>query len=142
MADPRLFVVQVVMVQEEKWFAPGTNGPPTRSERQYYLESSLMAAPDAQAAYEKACASLRGLSDANCDGPGDRTEYFALGLHQLEELTARLGDLTEAVQDSYGLNLGIFDSADVDVAGVPRVRGREELEVFQRPPGAAKGGHQ
>jgi hypothetical protein len=131
--EVRLFVVQVVMVQEEQWFAPETNGPPIRSERRYYIESSLMAAPDAGAAYEKAYASLRGLSDANHDGPGDCTEYFALGLHQLEHLTERLADLTEAVQSPYGLNLGIFNPADEDSDGVPLVRERAELEVFLRP---------
>jgi hypothetical protein len=54
------------------------------------------AAPDAEAAYE-ACASLPGLSNANCDGPGNRTDYFALGIHQPEELIERVADLTESV---------------------------------------------
>jgi hypothetical protein len=129
----RLFVVQVVMVQEEQWFAPEISGPPTRSERRHYVESSLFAAPDAEAAYEMVCESLRGYSDANHDGPGDRTEYFALGLHQLEELTERLADLTEAVQGPYGLEIGLYDPADADAAGVPLVRARDQLEVFRRP---------
>jgi hypothetical protein len=31
MGGQRLLVLQVVMVQEDRWFAPGTGGPPSRS---------------------------------------------------------------------------------------------------------------
>ena len=133
MGELKLFVSQVVMVQEEQWFAPGTSGPPIRSERRHYVESSLFAASDAERAFEMACEALRGCSDANHDGPGDRTEYFALGLHQLEELTERLADLAEAVRGPNGLGVGLYDPADVDADGVPLVRQRERLEVFQLP---------
>jgi hypothetical protein len=138
MGGLRLFVVQVVMVQEERWFAPGTSGPPIRSGRRYYVESTLFAAVDAEAAYRMAEESLRGYSDANHDGPGDLTRYFALGIHQLEALVEPPADLPEAVQRPYGVGVGLYDPAEVDAEGIPRIRTRDQLEIFQDPSSSAR----
>ena len=133
MGRQRLFVVQIVMAQEEQWFAPETRGPPIRSERRHYVESTLFAATDAEAAYRMAKGSLPGYSDANHDGPGDLTRYFALGIHQLEDLTEPLADLPEAVQRPYGIGVGLYDPAEVDDDGIPLIRAQDQLDVFQHP---------
>ncbi|QEH39202.1 hypothetical protein OJF2_78160 [Aquisphaera giovannonii] len=133
MDSHRLFVARVVVAIEERWFAPGTGGPPVRSERRHLVESFLFAAPDAEAAYEVAAGWLPGFSDSNHDGRGEETALFALGLHQLEELIPRLGELPSAAQEHYGIDLGLYDPDDVDADGVPLVRTREQLEVFLSP---------
>lgn len=127
----RLFVVQVVVAVEDQWFAPGADGPPVRAERRYRIDAHLFAAADAEGAYRTAVAWLPGFSDANHDGPGDLARVFAVGLHQLEEAAPRRGELSAAVGELYGVDLGGFNLCEVDPAGVPRVRAREELEVFR-----------
>lgn len=131
MDGQRLFVLQVVMVREEQWFAPETGGPPIRSEQSHYIQSSLFAATDAEEAYRLAQDSMPGYSDANHDGDGDLTRYFALGIHQLEELPERPADLPEAVRGTYGVDVGLYDPAAVDSEGVPLVRPRDQLEAFR-----------
>jgi hypothetical protein len=131
--EQRLFVVQVVVAHEQQWFAPGTGGPPVRRERRHYVESRLFAAPDAETAYRIACDWLPGFSDANRDGPGDLTEIFAIGLHQLEELLPRLGELPSAVKEVYGIDVGLYDPSAVDAEGEPLVRARDQLDVFRFP---------
>ena len=79
-----------------------------------------------------------GYSDANHDGPGDLTSYFALGIHQLEELTESPVDLPEAVRRPYGVDLGLYDPADVDAQGIPLIRSRDQLDVFQQPSPSAR----
>jgi hypothetical protein len=135
MGGQRLFVLQVVMAQEDLWFAPDTDGPPIRSRRQHYIESALFAAKDAEEAYRLAQESLRGYSDANHDGSGDLTRFFALGIHQLEELIERPEDLPVAVCGPYGVQLGLHHLADVGAEGVPLIRPREQLDAFKYPSG-------
>jgi hypothetical protein len=135
----RLFVLQVVVVIEEQWFAPGTTGPPIRTERAYRIEDCLFAAADENAAYCIACEWVGGLedqrgggfADANHDGPGDLTRIFALGIHQLEEIPL-VTSFDEQLHESYGVHLPGFYLGDVDADGVPLVRSKEELEVFRR----------
>lgn len=129
----RLFVVQVVVAVEDQWFGPGTDGPPIRAERRHHIAAHLFAATDAEAAYATVTDWLPGFSDANHDGSGDLTRMFPVGLHQLEEVLPRLAELPAAVRDLYGVDVGGFDPSDVDAAGVPRVRVRDELEVFREP---------
>ncbi len=127
----RLFVVQVVVAVEDQWFAPGTDGPPVRAERRHHLDAHLFAAADAEAAYRTAAGWLPGFADANHDGPGDLTRVFAVGLHQLEEVFPRRAELSAAVDELYGVDVGGFDPCAVDAAGVPLVRAKDELEVFR-----------
>ena len=138
----RLFVMQVVVAVEDQWFAPGTAGPPIRAERRQYIDAHLFAADDEDGAYRTAVDWLPGFSDSNHDGPGDLTRMFAVGLHQLEEVSPRVADLSTAVREVYGVDVGGYDPSAVDAAGIPRVRAREELEVFRvhralRPSGEA-----
>ncbi|MDY3556527.1 hypothetical protein R5W24_005693 [Gemmata sp. JC717] len=127
----RLFVMQVVVAVEDQWFAPGTDGPPVRSERRYRIDAQLFAAPDVEAAYRTAVAWLPGFSDTNHDGPGDLTRMFAVGLHQLEEVLPRRCELAAAVGEPYGVDVGGYDPSDADADGVPRLLDRNELEVFR-----------
>jgi hypothetical protein len=131
--DQRLFVVQVVIVEENLWFATETGGPAIRSERAYYVESQLFAAPNAEAAYRLACKWLPGFSDSNHDGPGDETRFFAAGIHELEETLPRPDELPSAVLELYGVDVGRYDPSDVDADGVPLVRARDQLKVFRFP---------
>jgi hypothetical protein len=133
LGEQRLFVLQVVIVEENLWFAPGTSAPAIRSERSYHVESQLFAAPDAEAAYRLASEWLPGFSDSNHDGPGDQTRSFAAGLHELEEILPRAGELPSAVRELYGVDVGRYDPSDVDADGVPLVRARDQLSVFRFP---------
>lgn len=133
MGDQRLFVVQVVIVQEDLWFPPGTGGTAIRCERKYYVESQLFAARDAEEAYRLACEWLPGFSDSNHDGPGDETRYSAAGLHELEEIPLRAGDLPSAVRELYGVEVGRYDPSEVNADGAPLVRARDQLSVFRSP---------
>ena len=132
MANDRLFVAQVVLAIEEQWFAPGTAGPPIRTERHYALDAMLFAAADEQQAYSTVSDWLanEGFSDAHHDGPGDLTRIFAIGIHQLEEI-GRLNELPTAVHEEYGISLSGFYLDDVDASGAPIVRNKEDLEVFR-----------
>jgi hypothetical protein len=132
MANDRLFVAQVVLAIEEQWFAPGTGGPPIRSERHYALDAMLFAAADEEQAYRTVSDWLanEGFSDAHHDGPGDLTRIFAIGIHQLEEV-GRLSELPTAVHEQYGISLPGFYLDDVDASGAPIVRNKEDLEVFR-----------
>lgn len=139
MNDRRLFVVQVVVVEENLWFAPGTDGPAIRTERSYRFASQLFAAEDAEAAYRLACEWPPGFSDANHDGPGDLTRILAMGLHELEEILPRECELASAVREFYGVDVGLYDPRAVDGDGVPPVRVRDQLSAF-RMPAAHRGG--
>lgn len=79
----RLFVVQVVVAVEDQWFAPGTDGPPVRTERRHHVAAHLFAAADEEAAYRTAVGWPPGFSGANHDGPGDLTRLFTVGFYQL-----------------------------------------------------------
>ncbi len=129
----RLFAAQFVVAEENQWFAPDTSGPAIRSERRHHIAGQLFTATDEEDAYRKAIEWVPGFSDSNHDGPGDLTQIFAVGLHQLEELIPGAGELIAALRQPYGADIGTFDPLDVDDAGVPRVRSRDELEVFRRP---------
>ena len=132
MAHDRLFVLQVVIVIEEQWFAAGREGPATRTARRHRIDDLLFAASDEDDAYRIAMDWLAndGFSDANHDGEGDLTRIFALGIHQLEEV-AWLNEVAVKTHELYGIALPGFYLGDVDSSGVPLVRQKEELEVFR-----------
>jgi hypothetical protein len=94
-------------------------------------------AADEEAAYRKAVEEAANESDVNFDGPGHRNLYYTLGLHELEEY-ANAADFA-ADLERRGVWVTSFDPTAVDAAGVPRVRAKQELEVFRlrRPPGDA-----
>lgn len=126
----RLFVLQVVIAHEDQWFKPETNVV-LRTERQYSIDAMLFAAADEHDAYKTATDWLEndGFSDANCDGYGDITRIFSVGIHQLEEV-ASLSDFADKSRDTYGLTLPNFWLPDIDSDDKPRVRQKDELQAF------------
>jgi len=132
MAFDRLFVVQVVVAIEEQWFGESREEPPIRSARRYRIDEFLFAAADVDVAFGIASEWLANdaFSDSNHDGEGDLTRIFAIGIHQLEEVT-RLSEVAEKTHDVYGIALPGFYLGDVDSGRIPRVRQKEELEVFR-----------
>jgi hypothetical protein len=132
MDKQRLFVAQVVSAIEEQWFAPGTDGPPIRTQRVYGIEQTLFAATDEEDAYRIVSRWLEqgNYADMNHDGDGDLTRYFGIGIHQLEEIET-LDEFPAAVRDLSGVLLPEFSLADVDRNGVPLVREKDQLEVFR-----------
>lgn len=134
----RLFVLQVVIVVEQQWWANICCGPPDRIERAYGINECLFPAADEHDAYRIASEWVGdpedpesgGFFDSDQDGPGDLTRSFALGIHQLEELTL-LQRFDEELHEPYGIHLPGFWLGDIDSNGVPLVRRKEELEVFR-----------
>jgi len=132
----RLFVAQFVLAIEEEWFASfasGTDASPAHSEVEYYVESRLFAAANEEEAYRTACDWLPGFEDANHDGKGDLTRYYAVGIHDIEEVDCAPDQLFEAVKhkDEYGVDVGRYHPKAVDAAGVPLVRTKQELDIFR-----------
>jgi hypothetical protein len=131
----RLFVLQVVTAIEEQWFAAGYHeigGSPVRTERTYVIEQKLFAARDEEDAFGIATHWLPGFSDANHDGRGHLTVYFAIGIHELEEV-AHLSEVAEKTHahDLYAFDLPSFNCNDIDSTGMPLVRQKEKLEIFR-----------
>lgn len=134
----RLFIAQWVHVSEAQWFAPGVhyhhpksdgNPTPTRSERHYSIQVMVFPAADEEAAYQKAVEEAANDSDVNFDGPGDRNIYYTLGLHELEEYPCAENFSKDL--ERRGVWITAFDPSDVDSVGIPRVRVKDELEVFR-----------
>ena len=130
-AGLRLYVAQYVMVYEDQWFAPDTDGPPIRSEKCYRVVSQLYAATHAEEAYRLAVSWLPGMRDSSHDGDGDLLLEYSTGLHQIEEVTSGGDDLQLALRDDYGVEVGRYDPRDVDADGMPTVRAKSELEIFR-----------
>jgi hypothetical protein len=134
----RLFIAQWVQVSEAQWFAPGVyyhhpasdgNPTPERVERHYSIQVMVFPAEDEESAYRKAIEEAENDSDINFDGPGQRNVYHTLGLHELEEYPSAEnfgGDL-----ERRGVWITAIDPNDVDATGVPRVRTKDELEIFR-----------
>ena len=138
MPEKRLFVAQAVQVAEAQWFAPGAgyghpadDGEirPIRLERRHYIEVFLFPAEDEEDAYQKALKWAKNESDVNFDPPGHRNVYYTLGLHELEEYRGS-SDLTSPENGGYAVVASVSPS-DVDAAGVPLVRAKEELDLFR-----------
>ncbi len=131
MAGLRLYVAQYVMVYEDQWFAPDTDGPPIRSEKCYRVVSQLYAALDAEVAYRLAVSWLPGMRDSSHDGEGDLLLEYSTGLHQVEEALFGCDDLPLALRTDYGLEVGHYDPKDIDAGGMPTVRSKKELGIFR-----------
>jgi hypothetical protein len=132
MTSDRLFVAQIVMVMEDQWFAPNTDGPPIRLMRRFAIESVVFAALDEEDAFRIVSGWLEhdAFTDANHDGPGDLMQISARGIHQLEEVP-RLAQWEQKTRDSYGITLPSFYLGDIDSQGAPSVREKQDLEVFR-----------
>lgn len=116
----RRFVVQIVQVVEDRWLSRGVKGP-VRTERHYSIDAIPLSAPDAETAYERAMEWIRSgrFEDTNHDHLGNETGYFALGIHDLVEVSPDGG------WDK--LDLPIFSLSAVDAKGVPFIQQREHL---------------
>lgn len=121
----RLFVAHFLIQETDRWFAPDGDTEVRRQDH-HRLDSCLFTADDPQAAYARALAMVPGLSDAHCDGPGDRTEVHCLGLHDLDEVGLNT-PLDQAVQGPYGLQLAVLDWP----SHPPQARARNELSLFR-----------
>ncbi|MFV3411114.1 hypothetical protein ACNFH8_02435 [Pseudomonas sp. NY15436] len=126
----RLYCVQFICKQEEVWLSKTTPFEPIRSESIYWLNVHLFLASDDNAAYEKASSMIVGFEDANHDGPGDRTNFSCVGIHELEEVYTFAG-LESELNDTYGLEVTTVDWSG---QGVPPARSRDDLEVFRPKP--------
>jgi hypothetical protein len=134
----RLFIAQWVHVWEAQWFAPGVHyyhpksdgdPTPTHSERHYSVQVMVFPSSDEEAAYQTAIEEAANDTDVNFDGPGHRNLYYTLGLHELEEYPCAENFADDLARR--GVWITSVKSSDVDSAGVPRVRAKEELEVFR-----------
>jgi hypothetical protein len=123
-----LFCAQFICKQEEVWFSKTYPFEPMRSEAIYWLSVTLFLALDEDAAYEKASSMIAGFEDANHDGPGDRTNFSCVGIHELEEVLV-FDNLERELAGAYGLDVTELDWPG---HGVPPARSRDDLEVFRR----------
>lgn len=134
MEHGRLFVLQVVLVIEDQWFEYGysSSAVPSQVRKDYQIEEMLFSAADVEAAYRAARSWIEGgaFTDANHDGDGDVTKYYALGIHELAETTC-FSELSEELAGPYGVELPGFSISAVGAEGVPLVRSKDELEVFR-----------
>ena len=131
----RLFVSQIVIVREEQWHEWHENDNTTtvlRVQKHYHVNQHLFSATDEESAYRMVSGWIQdgGFSDANHDGPGDLTRYYAIGIHDLEEIES-LDNFTGKVREIYGVCLPVisFDACDGD--RIPRIKTKEQLEVFR-----------
>lgn len=132
MRNKRYYVAQYVVGFEDQWFAPDTDGPPVRVERSYRVLAELFTAQDAEAAYQLAAHRLGGYSDSSHDGPGDLRLEFPVGIYQVEDVTPIDDDILAATDhEIYGLDVGGFDTNDMNAAGVPLIRTKSELDIFK-----------
>ena len=131
MDKQRLFTAQVVSAIEGQWFAPGTDGPPLRTQRIDGIEQTLFAEIDDEDVYRMVSQWLEqgNYADMNHDGDGDLTRYFGIGILPFEEVET-LDEFPTAVRDISGVSLPEFSLADVDRNGIPIVRDKDQLEAF------------
>src|SRR5262245_15030478 len=125
-------VVQVRAGHEPRWFAAEDRDKVIRAERHYWIDQQLFAADDEKDANRIVHDWLdsHAYSDSDHDGPGDVTQWFGMGIHQLEEVTTT-AEFSAAVRELYGVTLPNFDPSEVTAQGIPIVRDKDQLEVFR-----------
>ena len=124
-----IYFAQFVVAEENLWFSSGE--PPdvvSRRTVQHRVATQLFAASNAEEAYARAGEMVDGFSDAHCDGPGDKTHFRGVGIHDLDEVFLGDHSLSEALHEPYGVDAGVlrFDAA------VPEVRPRSALSLFAK----------
>lgn len=136
-----LFVATFVVVVEERWFT-SPNEPyvsetqriPDRFDRNYYLQSNLYLASGREQAHEKALSWVDGFEDCNHHGIGDLTAHYSVGIFDIEEVVLGQRPFDQCVADLYGVEVGFISCKDIGKDGIPRIRAKGELSVFQYPP--------
>lgn len=127
----RIFVAQIVIAIEDQWL--NSNSEVVRSQKSYAIHSQMLCADDEESAFLRVQSWLdnEGFSDTNNDGAGDRTNMYALGIHDLEEIV-QLSQLAEALEEPYGVDLPVVSLKNLDTtSGAPLVREKRDLEVFR-----------
>ncbi|WP_143450361.1 hypothetical protein [Janthinobacterium sp. BJB446] len=99
----------------------GVSNEAVRKETRHRVATHLFPALGAQHAYVRAVEMSGGFHDAHNDGPGDRTNFMCLGIHDLDAVHLGSGTLTEELANLYGVDVGMVD---FDV-GVPKIIPRE-----------------
>ncbi|UXC17967.1 hypothetical protein [Comamonas squillarum] len=128
-----LYVAHFLIKEENLWL---NNQPPyevLRSEEHHFLALHMFAAGDPEAAYSRALDMLPGLSDANHEGPGDRTHFEAIGIFDLDEVFVA-EDLSTNLNDIYGVDIGVLD---IEELLHKRSRAKHELRLFKYQTGLA-----
>jgi hypothetical protein len=121
-----LYYAHFVIVEENLWLNHGDPHDVIRNEARYRVQTQLFAAANAERAYDRAVKMSGGFQDAHNDGPGDRTNFRCLGIHDLDEVLLGDRSLTETLEGPYGVDVGLvqFD------AGVPTIPSRDALSIF------------
>jgi hypothetical protein len=132
MIAQRYYVAQFVIALEDQWFALGIEGSPVRVERRYRVVSQLFAAADPESAYQTAANWLPGFSDSNHDGRGDLFVMSSIGIHEIEEIHQAMENVAQSIHQMYGVDVGSYAPTAVDADGVPIVRSKAELAIFNQ----------
>ncbi len=122
-----IYIAQFVIMEENLWRAKTEPHAVIRRHESYGIATRLFLAADAESAYQRASEMCEGMSDANNDGPGDRTNFSCPGLRDLECVSTSLSDLVAEMEDVYGLEVGIVDLGEAR----PEVQARERLSCFR-----------
>ncbi|WP_152606711.1 hypothetical protein [Aquabacterium sp. NJ1] len=123
-----LFVAHFVVQQQDLWCAKEAPYEVLRSSELLRIDTHIFEADNADIAYLKASEMIHGFSDAHCDGPGDRTNFTCLGIHDLDEVILSGRSLSQELREPYGVQLGCIHWSNSS----PKVRSREELSVFNQ----------
>jgi hypothetical protein len=124
----RTYVAHFIVLVQECWLDTEKPYVVTRTSERHRLVSQLFEATAPELAYAKASEMLNGLNDSHCDGIGDRTNYVALGIYELEEVFLGGKTVQEAIREPYGLDVGNIVLLPVTA----ELRPRDELAVFKR----------
>lgn len=123
-----LYFAQFVIAEENLWFSNGDTSKLLRTTTSHRVDTQLFSASDAEKAYVRAIEMIEGLSDAHCDGPGDRTNFKCLGIHDLDAVFLADRSLAGSLEEPYGVDIGAVHINDE----VPVVSSREALSVFAK----------
>lgn len=124
----QLYLAQFVVAEDNLYHSGLPPYELVRKEIFYRIETQLFAAPGAELAYMKAVEMMEGFADAHCDGPGNRTDFKCLGIHELEEIALGGWSISESLEGPYGIDGG---SVRID-GNVPVVPLRSDLAVFSK----------
>lgn len=121
-----LYYAHFVIAKENLWLSHVEPFDVTRKEMRYHVQTQLFSATNSGAAYDRAVEMIGGLGDAHNDGPGDRTNFRCIGIYDLDEVFLGEKSLTEALNEPYGVDVGVIEFDDRS----PRIRHRDDLSIF------------
>ena len=124
----QLYLAQFVVAEANLYQSDQPPYELVSKEISYRIEAQLFVAPGAELAYVKALQMMGGFTDAHRDGPGNRTDFKCMGIHELEEIALGERSISESLEGPYGIDVGSVRTNDI----VPVVRLRRDLAVFSR----------